>query len=117
MSKEKKNKSIVIATRLKEDEYADVMLRISNEEGQQIMKPSDYFKQSLLGAKVVVKDKEVEQYKAFILSRISNNMNQVARRLNQDNIANKISEETYKDVLDELVKINKEIVELAEPVK
>jgi hypothetical protein len=117
MSKEKKNKSIVVATRLKEDEYADVMLRIVNEHGEQIMKPSDYFKQSLLDAKVVVKDKEVEQYRAFILSRISNNMNQVAKRLNQDNLANKISEETYKSVLSELVKINKEINELAEPVR
>jgi len=117
MSTNKKNKSIVIATRLKEDEYTDVMLRIINDEGEQIMKPSDYFKQALLGAKVVVNDKEVEQYKAFILSRISNNMNQVVKRLNKDNLANKVSEETYKDVLDELVKINQEIVELAEPVR
>jgi len=117
MSTKKNNKSIVISTRLKDDEYAEVMLRIVNEDGEQIMKPSDYFKQSLLDAKVVVKYKEVEQYKAFILSRISNNMNQLAKRLNQDNLAHNISEETYKNVLSELVKINQEIVELTEPLR
>ena len=117
MNLQKKKKSLVISTRLTEDEYADVLLRIANSQGESLIKPSDYFRHALLDANVVVNDKEVEQYRVFILSKISNNLNQIAKRLNQDHGMNLINEATYQDILNELVQLNQSITVLSHPVR
>jgi hypothetical protein len=116
MNGTKKNKTIVISARLTEDEYADITLRISGADGKAMMKQSEYFKSALLDAAVHVKDKEVEQFKVFILSKISNNINQVAHRLNSDNKAGIIDAETYKDVLENMEKICNEVAKLSSPL-
>jgi hypothetical protein len=116
MKDNKKNKSVVISTRLTEDEYADIQLRISDADGKAMMKQSAYFKSALLDASVLVKDKEVEQFKVFILSKISNNINQVAHRLNADNKVGIIDAKTYDDALNSMKKICDEVARLSSPL-
>ena len=57
-------------------------------------------------------DTELEQYKVFIEKRASNNLNQIAKRLNSDNLAGKINTKTYEDVLAELVKISEAFIRI-----
>lgn len=113
---DKKNKNIVISARLTEDEYADIKLRISDADGKAMMKTSEYYKRALLDAVVHIKDKEVEQYKVFVLSKISNNINQVAYRLNSDNKAGIIDAKTYDDVLNSMKNICDEVSRLSSPL-
>ena len=113
----KKNKNIVISTRLTDDEYADIQLRIADENLKKIISLSEYFKQALLGASVHVIDKEVEQYRVHILGKISNNINQISRRLNFDNLEKKINDDTYKNVLIEMKKICDQVAELSAPLR
>ena len=104
---------MVIATRLTESEYADIMLRIADDIGEQQITLSEYTKQALLNATVVVVDTEVEQYKVFILSKLSNNINQIAKRLNKDKLSNTLNNQTYQFILNELIKTNQAIYTLS----
>ena len=104
---------MVIATRLTESEYADIMLRITDDIGEQQITLSEYTKQALLNATVVIVDTEVEQYKVFILSKLSNNINQIAKRLNKDKLSNTLNNQTYQLILNELIKTNTDIYTLS----
>jgi hypothetical protein len=112
--KEKRN--IHAATRMTKSEYAEFLLKNINSEGLKIISESEFIRQALLKSEIKVIDSEVEQYKCFILGKISNNINQLSRRLNEDNQLNKISENTYKEVLSELVKLNESIFKLSSSV-
>ena len=114
---DKKNKNFVISARYTEDEYLDVLMKITDESGQQMMSPGAFSKAATLGGKVTIVDSELERYRAFIASRISNNINQIARGLNTDRKAGKISEATYEKTLLELQKLVAELNKLLEPLR
>ena len=114
---DKKKKDYVISARYTEDEYLDVLMKISDADGKQMMKPAAFTKAAALAGKVTIVDSELEQYRAFIASNIGNNLNQIARRLNTDNLAGTITEQTYIDVLNELGSLKKELTKLLEPLR
>jgi len=117
MSKtEKESRVFHIATRMTKSEYAEFSLKNMNANGEKIISESEFIRQSLLKSEIKINDSEVEQYKCFILGKISNNVNQFAKRLNEDNQLNKISENTYKEVLSELVKLNENVVKLSSSI-
>jgi len=109
--------SKVIAVRFKDDEYMDLLMKISDKEGKQIMKVSSFIKSASLTGKVKVFNHDVEEYKAFILGKISNNINQIAHRLNTDNSENKVSEKTYIANLEALENLLEQINELTQSVR
>lgn len=114
---DKKNKDFVISARYTEDEYMDVLLKITDEDGHRMMSPGAFSKAAALAGKVTIVDSELEQYRAFIAGNIGNNLNQIARRLNTDNLAGTITEQTYIDVLNELGSLKKELTKLLEPLR
>jgi len=109
--------SKVVAVRFKDDEYMDLLMKISDKDGKQIMKVSSFIKSAALTGKVKVFNHEVEEYKAFILGKISNNINQIAHRLNTDNSENKVSEKTYIANLEALENLLEQINELAQSIR
>ncbi len=112
----KKKKEYVISARYTESEYLDVLMKITDGNGTQMMSPGAFSKAATLNGRVSVMDTEVERYKAFILSKISNNMNQIAKGLNTDRLVGCVTEETHISVLMKLEKINTEIIKLMEPL-
>jgi len=109
--------SKIVSIRFKEDEYMDLLMKVSNKEGNPIMSVGKFCKCAALAGKVKIFNHEVEEYKAFILGKISNNINQMAHRLNTDNIENKVSESTYIANLEALKEVLELVNELAEPVR
>lgn len=114
---DKKNKDFVISARYTEDEYMDVLLKITDEDGHRMMSPGAFSKAATLGGKVTIVDSELERYRAFVAARMGNNINQIARGLNTDRKAGKISETTYEVVLQELEKLVVELNKLLEPLR
>ena len=111
----KENKTHNIQARYTESEYFDVLLKISDENGELLMKPSEFSKLCTLDGNAIIRDKELDEYKVFIISKISNNFNQLVKRLNKDNLNNKITDETYIKLLEELEKLNEKLTTLSEP--
>jgi len=116
-NKTKEARKHVVSTRLTDREYAEVLLKISDDSGVLLLKVSDYVYSACTGATVHVYDAEIERYKAFIAARTGNNINQIARRLNHDNVAGKISEKTYEDVLLQLRQVNDALSTVLRPLE
>lgn len=114
--KEQNKKNYVISARYTESEYLDVLMKITDADGTQMMSPGAFSKAATLGGRVTIIDTEVERYKAFLLSKISNNMNQIAKGLNTDRLAGNVFEETHILVLKNLNEIKDEITQLMEPL-
>ena len=114
---EKKTRDYVISARYTEDEYIDVLLKITDESGQQMMSPGAFSKAATLGGKVTIVDSELERYRAFVAARMGNNINQIAKGLNTDRKAGKISEATYEVILKELKSLVVELNKLLEPLR
>jgi hypothetical protein len=112
----KSKKEHVISARYTESEYLDVLMKITDADGTQMMSPGAFSKAATLGGRVTISDTEVERYKAFVLSKISNNMNQIAKGLNTDRLAGCVPEETHISVLMRLEEIKDEITKLMEPL-
>lgn len=117
MKSPKKNKKHIISARYTDDEYADVMLKISNRDGEQVISVGEFSKLATLSKSAVIVDSEVERYKVYIASKISNNINQIAKRLNTDNRQGIIGDKTYSDVLYSLNEIRQQLVVLLSPVQ
>jgi hypothetical protein len=115
-SSRKEGKDIVISTRLTESEYTEILCKISDGSGKPLMKPGAYLRAAATGASITVVDAEIERYRAFIAGKISNNLNQITRRLNEDNKSGKIDHETYGQVLAELKELNAEFCRLLVPL-
>ena len=113
---DKSTKQHVISARYTESEYLDVLLKITDADGTQVMSPGAFSKAATLGGRVTIVDSEVERYKVFLLSKISNNMNQIAKGLNTDRLAGRVSEETHIFALEKLHEIKDEITKLMEPL-
>lgn len=113
----KKNKDFVISARYSEDEYMDVLFKITDENGQQIMSPGAFSKSATLSAKVTLVDSELERYRVFVAAKMGSNINQIARGLNADRISEKINESTYESVMKELEKLVIQLNKLLEPLR
>jgi hypothetical protein len=109
--------SQVISVRYSDDEYMDILMKLANKEGKPIMSPSKFSKCATLTGKVTLVNQEVEQYKVFVLGKISNNINQIAHRLNSDNLSGKLNNKTYIDNLESLENLLKQVNELTDPIR
>jgi hypothetical protein len=111
MNDEKKTgRDIVISTRLTEHEFAEMQTKLMDANGKPMMKPAAFLRAAATGAVVNVVDTELEQYRIFIEKRASNNLNQIAKRLNSDHLAGIITNQTYENVLAELLKISEAFI-------
>ncbi|MBS1169987.1 MAG: putative mobilization protein [Burkholderiaceae bacterium] len=74
------------------------------------LRPSEFFRSVILNhqVEIVVRKADATSIKRllFLSNKISNNLNQIARRLNADNLAGVISEQTYRLALEELHSIS-----------
>ena len=112
------NKTKTVSFRLSEEDYKEISDRIpKNEKGKADMKFSEFIRDAILKSRVVAVDKELEQYKVFTAAKIGNNINQIARRLNSDNLAGKINPDTYNEVIESLERIYGELMLLLDPVR
>jgi hypothetical protein len=114
--KPKDRKEHVISARYSESEYLDVLMKLSDADGAQMMSPGAFSKAATLGGRVTIVDTEVERYRVFILSKISNNLNQIAKGLNVDRMAGRVSEETHISTLEKLQEVKDEVTKLTEPL-
>lgn len=115
------NKTKNVSLRISETEYDEVMAKISvlksgNKKGKPTMNFSQFVRMLFKKRHVVIVDQEVEEYKVAATARIGNNINQIARRLNADNLKGKIDFETYDQALEELRKIRKEMYKVLSPI-
>lgn len=118
-TKIKNNKNHVISFRVTDEQYLDILMRTTDENGKAIMKPGEFAKASILASTVNLISKELkdlEQYKVFILARMGNNINQLVKRLNTDNKSGKLDLDTYIEILEELKKIQDEQHAMLVPV-
>jgi len=109
--------SEVVSIRFNDDEYMNILMKISDKDGNLIMSAGKFCKCAALTGKVKIFNHEVEEYKTFILGKISNNINQITHRLNIDNIENKVSEQTYISNLEGLKELLELVNELADPIR
>ncbi|MCP3965980.1 MAG: MobC family plasmid mobilization relaxosome protein [Lentisphaerae bacterium] len=111
------NKNKTVSFRLTKKEHADILSRIPvGDNGKPIMKFSTFARGAVFDKRLVAVDREVEQYKVYTAAKIGNNLNQIAKRLNEDNLAGKIEPSTYDDVLDNLEKVYEKLNTLLAPV-
>jgi Bacterial mobilisation protein (MobC) len=115
--KKKENKIYSINTRYTESEYMSILLKITDDKNMQIMKPSQYQRLAALNANITVHDSELDEYKIFIASKISNNINQIAKNLNIANLQDNLTDDTFNDCLLQLEKLNDELQKLTTPFK
>ena len=106
-----------ISTRLTDSELAEFKLSISDDNGNLKITPSDYFRAAVLGRSVRFADAEVERYRAFIASKISNNLNQLTKSLHLQHKKGVLNDQTYVDLLIALKTIHADTVELTRPIR
>lgn len=109
-------RTIHIGTRMSEEEYSNFMLKNMDAEGRPFLSKSDFIRKSLLTSNINVYNHEIDEYKCFILGKISNNFNQMTKRIHTDHIAENINDDTYQKILVELEKLYDEIVTLTRPL-
>jgi hypothetical protein len=100
------NKDVVITFRLSEDEFApfDALLKRST------LKRSAFFRQTFLSAdkQVTLKEKFHPDYTKllFFVNKASNNLNQIAKRLNGAEKVGLIDSKSYYEALNHLISID-----------
>ena len=109
--------SKVVSIRFKENEYIELLMKVSNKNGNKAMSVSQFCKHSALTGKVTIFNQEIEEYKTHLLSKLSNNINQIAHRLNTDNFKGTLSESTYINNLQALEEILQLVNELSKPIR
>jgi len=114
---EKKNKSHVISWRCSDDELVEILMKVCDEDGVEMMKPSAYSRAATLGGHVTIVDSELERYKAFVLARQGNLRNQMVKCLHQDRKAGIVTEKTYISILEQMHKEEIAQNKLLEPLR
>lgn len=106
MSKETNKKSIVVAFRLSEEEFkpfADLL-------ADSTMSKSDFFREVFLARNIniTLERKASPEYGRllFLMNKASNNINQIAKRINIDYKAGLVSESRYSKIINELISLN-----------
>ncbi|MCX7089768.1 MAG: plasmid mobilization relaxosome protein MobC [Methylococcales bacterium] len=103
MKNNQQKKSHIISFRVNDNELANTRLKFCDEMGEPVMKDGEIAKRSFLGCTAIKRiDHDLEKYKIATAARIGNNINQIAHRLNTDNLAKKIDNKTYQQVAIEL---------------
>lgn len=102
---EKKNKDKVVAFRLSQDDFAQFEEKLAASA----MNKSEFFREVFLNAHVSLTVKsapsrDLEQL-IFIFNKSSNNLNQIAHRVNSAYLTGKVSEQLYKSVTNALIDI------------
>lgn len=96
----------VASFRLSENDYSLYREKMKDSG----LKPSEFFRVAVLTNKIKVvaraKNSTDKARLHFICNKTSNNLNQLARRVNTDHICERVSELTYMQVLQELRAIN-----------
>jgi len=113
----KKKRLHQIGVRLTDDEYEDLMHKITDLDGNQMMTPSTFARASMKGAAVRIVDTELEQYRTFVAAQMANARNQMVNRLNIESKAGIISEKTYVEILELMRDQDHELNRLLEPLK
>ena len=113
----KKNNTGVISFRPNKKDYQKKEKQCQDQFGNQLMSVGQLAKKAFNKSKVTVIDSTVEQYKAFILRKASNNLNQQARQINIAAKAGKIDDEYALALFVKLDELYEEITELARPIR
>lgn len=100
-----KNKTKVVSFRLSEDDFSEYEKILASSD----MKKSEFFREVFLNANVniTVKEKPAKDYHALLFkyNKASNNLNQLAHRVNSAFVSGGISEHVFKKTLNELINI------------
>jgi hypothetical protein len=113
---DKKPRQHVISFRIDDDALAELMLKVTDSRGQQIISPSAFARAALESSQVHVVDQELEAFRVYVAAKLGNNINQIARRLNTDAKGGVIDTTTYSDVAAQLASISDELQALLQPV-
>jgi hypothetical protein len=110
-------KDRVLTTRVSADTYTEIQMWMHDDVGNEIAKESEVVRALIETGKFVAVDSTVEQYKAFIASRVSNNINQIARQLNLAAKIGAVNNELALELLLEVKDLKMEVIELTAPLK
>lgn len=96
----------VVSVRLTEEEYAPFLEIMSSLE----ISKSEFFRLVILNriSELPTKPKITKDFRKclFYFNKTSNNINQIAKRINVDSKSGSVSEDTYKRYLNTLISIN-----------
>jgi hypothetical protein len=107
MSKKSEQKNRVVTVRLSESEYVEILLKISDVDGNLIVPVSTYLRAATAGVSVTATDRDVERAKIHLYSKASNNINQIAKQINtQAKINHYLSDDDLNIAISELKKVN-----------
>lgn len=112
-----KNKTHIVSARYTDDEYLDILMKVTGTDGKTFMSPGQFSKCAALSAKVVVVDRELEEYKVFLAYKISNSINQIAQAIHMDRQSGVVSQSTYDLATQELQQLHAELFDVLELVK
>lgn len=112
MSTGKENKSVAISFRLTESEYKPYKDILGHTE----LTKTEFFRNVFLNKQYTFNVKErrpVDYHRLiFYFNKASNNINQIAKRLNEDNKKGIISQKTYEKGINELITIQSNLQRL-----
>ena len=102
----KENKEILISFRLTASEYEAISIKLQKST----LSRSEFFREVFLRQTYIfnLKEKKPPEYKnlLFIFNKASNNLNQIAKRVNSDNKSGVVSNTTYLKTINQLISIN-----------
>ncbi len=98
-----------ISVKLTEEQYAEAVEKFKQSG---LKNKGHYFRDLVLTnkTKVVQKDYKLENKKLFLLSKVSNNINQIAYKLNVADLKGKLQEEIKHSLLLELENLSNLII-------
>ena len=99
----------VVVFRLSEEDYD----RYQNKVLSSGYTASQYFRDAVLDNKTNILKKDDVLKMLYHLRKIGNNINQLAYRVNLDNFEGKVSDETYRSVLEGLLPIRNKLFALS----
>jgi len=117
MAEEKNNKKNIISFRLSDDEYADLLLKISDANGMQKLSASAFVRASLVSAQVRANDVELERYRVYIAGQIAQQINEIAGALNTANNEGVVSDNLLITLADKIDVITNEMHQLLAPLE
>ena len=112
----KKNKNHIISFRLNDYEFAELLLKISDANGVQMLKPSVFARGSLISAQVRANDSELEKYRVFIAGQVSRQIQQIAGALETANKSDKTDDELLIELVEKIDLIMDEMNALLSPL-
>lgn len=115
--KNKKEPSICVGFRLPESEHRAKEKLCQDEHGNQLMSVGILAKKALKKSRPIVVDSVVEQYKAFVGKKISNNINQIAKAINTAARNGNLDDRYALATLIQIEQLYRETRELTRPIR